>query len=152
MTKENLDNNEELITNIEPKFEPLQSGEVASFCQDFRQEQELFYLPLTFQSQEVEKQIAHYLIYSFKSHREIKKSLFTEGLKGEVLRFGAKSWEKGKVRIKITVEFCPDEPEETEEIQPENEAKISNDNNLEYLEPEAAPLDDLRQKFNQENN
>ncbi|MGK7920711.1 MAG: KGK domain-containing protein [Trichodesmium sp.] len=147
MNQENLDNNEEMETDMEPRFEALKPGEVASFSQDFRNEQEIFYLPLTFQSQEVEKQIAHYLIYSFKNYREYKIKLFSEGCQGEVLKFGAKDWEKGKIRIKINVEFCPDEPQE--EIE-ENEAENSEDNNSEDMENEVSPLDDLRQKFNQE--
>lgn len=34
-----------------------------------------------------------------------------EGVDCELPQSGAKSWQKGKVRIKITIEFCPDEPE-----------------------------------------
>jgi hypothetical protein len=64
----------------------------------------------------------------------------------EVLKMGANSWQKGKIRIQVTLErgsvnshvgiqgvcleFCPDEPPIT---QPES------------------PLDDLRQMINQEN-
>ena len=69
MNQENLDNNEKIITDIESKFEPLKPGEVASFGQNFRDREELFNLPLTFQSQEVEKQITKYLIYSFRHYQ-----------------------------------------------------------------------------------
>jgi hypothetical protein len=31
------------------------------------------------------------------------------GINCEILRVGGKSWQQGKLRIKITVEFCPDE-------------------------------------------
>lgn len=34
-----------------------------------------------------------------------------EGVECEVLNLGANQWKKGKVRIKISFEFCPDEPE-----------------------------------------
>ncbi|NEN90887.1 MAG: KGK family protein, partial [Okeania sp. SIO3H1] len=50
-------------------------------------------------------------------------------------------WKKGKFRVKINVEFYI----EAEEID-----KIFNNENSEYIEPES-PLDDLRQKFNEEN-
>ncbi|NEO54004.1 MAG: hypothetical protein F6K54_13515 [Okeania sp. SIO3B5] len=50
-------------------------------------------------------------------------------------------WKKAKNRVKLTVEFYV-ELEETEEV--------SNNENSEYIEPES-PLDDLRQKFNEEN-
>jgi hypothetical protein len=66
---------------------------------------------------------------------------FNEGIKGKTLKFGAKGWQQGKFRIKVTVEFCPDEPE-IEETSASNEPEIS--------QPES-PLDDLRQRINQEN-
>ncbi|MDY7006911.1 MAG: hypothetical protein SWX82_24040 [Cyanobacteriota bacterium] len=60
-----------------------------------------------------------------------------------------------KIKVKVTVEFCPNEAEtESEEVessQIENEAENSGDNNSEELETEVSPLDDLPQKFNQEN-
>ena len=75
---------------------------------------------------------------------EIKEQIFEEGVEYKVLKYGAKEWQSGKIKIKVTVEFCPDEPEE--EIEENSE-----DNNSEELETEVSPLDDLRQKFNQEN-
>ena len=56
--------------------------------------------------------------------------LLDDGLYSEILKIGAKGWQKGKLRIKITIEFCPDQ---SEIAQPES------------------PLDDLRQMLNQEN-
>jgi len=58
------------------------------------------------------------------------KDAFGNGLDGEVLKIGAKGWQKGKLRIKVSLEFYPDEPE--------------------ISEPES-PLDDIRQMINQEN-
>ena len=55
--------------------------------------------------------------------------LIDGGVYCEILQPG-KNWQKGKVRIKVTLEFCPDEPE-IEEIK----------------EPES-PLDDLRRMIN----
>lgn len=34
-----------------------------------------------------------------------------EGLEAELLNVGSTTWKKGKVRIKVSIEFCPDEPE-----------------------------------------
>jgi hypothetical protein len=56
------------------------------------------------------------------------KKWIDEGLECEVLNLGANPWKKGKVRVKVTVEFCPDKPEITE--------------------PES-PLDDIRREINQ---
>ena len=58
------------------------------------------------------------------------QKLLYDGLDAEVLRLGAKGWQKGKIKIKVTVEFCPDEPE--------------------ISEPES-PLDDLRQLLKHDN-
>ncbi|GET42167.1 KGK domain-containing protein [Microseira wollei] len=62
------------------------------------------------------------------------------GLHCEILRIGSKGWQKGRIRVKVTLEFIPDEPEveETPAI-----------NNLE-IEPPESP-DDLRQLINQNN-
>ncbi|MFM9267169.1 KGK domain-containing protein [Tychonema sp. BBK16] len=67
---------------------------------------------------------------------------FGDGIDCEALKIGAKGWQKGKVKIRVTIEFCPDEPEVEE--TPEN-------NQLEISPPES-PLDDLRrQLLNHEN-
>ncbi|MEH1945490.1 MAG: KGK domain-containing protein [Nostoc sp.] len=50
-----------------------------------------------------------------------------------MLTLGSPSWKKGKVKIKISVEFYIEE----EDLQ------ITNSNNSEITEPES-PLDDLR--------
>lgn len=57
------------------------------------------------------------------------KLMLEQGVDGEVLRIGAKGWQKGKIRIRITVDFHPDEPE--------------------IAQPES-PLDDIRKMMNQE--
>ncbi|MEB3178429.1 MAG: KGK domain-containing protein [Nostocaceae cyanobacterium] len=59
-------------------------------------------------------------------HETIK--VFAEGKDCEILKIGAKGWQKGKLRIRVSVDFIPDEPETS---QPES------------------PLDDLRQKLNE---
>jgi hypothetical protein len=69
---------------------------------------------------------------------------FGQGIDCEILRVGAQGWKKGKIKLKlnVTIEFCPDEPE-VEETPENNESETS--------QPES-PLDDLRrQLLNQEN-
>lgn len=73
--------------------------------------------------------------------RDLGDKWFDVGLNCETLSPGAKGWQKGTVRIKVTLEFCPDEPE-IEETPPNEQPEIS--------EPES-PLDDLRQLINQNN-
>jgi KGK domain len=61
---------------------------------------------------------------------------FHQGMDCEILNLGAKSWKKGKVKIKISVEFYLEDE--------------TDNNALEISEPES-PLDDLRRMMNQEN-
>ncbi|HLO85097.1 MAG TPA: KGK domain-containing protein, partial [Nostocaceae cyanobacterium] len=56
------------------------------------------------------------------------------GVNCDILKPG-KNWQKGKVRIRVALEFCPDEPE-VEQIST-------------LTEPES-PLDDLRRLINKE--
>ncbi|MBW4489119.1 MAG: hypothetical protein KME12_15125 [Trichocoleus desertorum ATA4-8-CV12] len=42
------------------------------------------------------------------------KDWFEDGVDCEVLRLGDKSWQKGKIKIKVSVEFYPDEPQHLE--------------------------------------
>ncbi|WP_353930374.1 KGK domain-containing protein [Okeanomitos corallinicola TIOX110] len=60
--------------------------------------------------------------------------LFTEGMEAKVLRPGD-GWKKGKIRL--CIEFCPDEPEVTETAA----------NNKTAINPENSSLDDLRQQL-----
>jgi hypothetical protein len=66
--------------------------------------------------------------------KEYKYLWFHEGINVEILRLKHKVWQQGKVRIKVTLEFCLDEQEveQTSEI----------------TEPES-PLDDLRRMINE---
>ena len=64
---------------------------------------------------------------------------FGQGIDCEILRVGAQGWKKGKMKLKlnVTIEFCPDEPE-VEETPENNESETS--------QPES-PLDDLRRQL-----
>lgn len=53
-----------------------------------------------------------------KNYYKKRMKWIDEGLECEVLNLGANQWKKGKVRIKISFEFCPDEPEEPEYESP----------------------------------
>lgn len=63
-----------------------------------------------------------------------KEDWFSDGISCEVLELGTKNWQEGKIRLKLTVEFCPN--------QPENNENTVNDS-------EESPLDDLRKAMNQ---
>ncbi len=61
-------------------------------------------------------------------HYKNRKKCLDGGLNCEMLSLGAKKWQKGKLRIKIVTEFCPDKSEEIES---------------------ESPLDDIRKTINQ---
>lgn len=71
----------------------------------------------------------------------IRNKLFGEGIECYALKYKADGWESGKFRVKLTVEFCPDEPEIEETPAP---------NTAEASEPES-PLDEIRQMIKEEN-
>lgn len=52
---------------------------------------------------------------------------FYQGEECEILRSGSKGWQKGKIKINVTLNFIPDEPEDK------------------------SPLDDVRQKLERDN-
>ncbi|MCT7989675.1 KGK domain-containing protein [Laspinema olomoucense] len=66
----------------------------------------------------------------------------TEGVPAKTLRYGAKTWQEGKVRMRIIVEFCPDEPEVEEIAGPQE---------LESLSETESPLDDIRRMIDEPN-
>jgi hypothetical protein len=66
---------------------------------------------------------------------------FGDGIDCEILNLGSKSWKKGKVRIKVSVEFYVEEQEDSQTLGSDA---------LEISPPES-PLDDLRQMINQGN-
>ena len=68
---------------------------------------------------------------------EEKKKWFEEGLECKILKPGAKSWERGKVRL--TLEFAPEvlEVETVESSESENNKSES-------------PLDDIRQRMSKD--
>ena len=56
-------------------------------------------------------------------HYKPRAKWIDEGVQCEVLNLGANQWKKGKVRIKISFEFCPDEPEISEYESPLDEIR-----------------------------
>ena len=60
------------------------------------------------------------------------------GVPCEILSPKKNGWRKGKVRIKVSLEFCPDEPE-VEETDAINKTEINQ---------AKSPLDDIRQMAN----
>ncbi|WRH68726.1 MAG: KGK domain-containing protein [Planktothrix sp. GU0601_MAG3] len=68
------------------------------------------------------------------------KQWFEEGKECQLLKLGAKEWQPGTLKMKVTLEFCPDEPEE-DEVDEEEE-----------MDEMVKSLDDIRQTLNRENN
>jgi hypothetical protein len=75
---------------VSKQFQPLADGEVVS-VQNTCRVSEL--------SAQIRSKVADSLAEWSDEH----------GVDGEVLRFGSQGWEKGKVRIHLSIEFCPDD-------------------------------------------
>lgn len=80
----------------------------------------------------------HYSKHGFHPERIM---WFTDGVTCEILKVGERGWKTGKIRIRVSLEFCPD--------QPEFEDTIANEQS-EISQPES-PLDDLRRMMNNQN-
>jgi KGK domain len=88
------------------RFEALESGEVVSI----QHETQVLSGHRTFRSGELNDAIKSYVEQAIAGWSEEKNDWFTDrGIDCEALRFGSKGWQKG--RIRLSLEFCPDEPE-----------------------------------------
>jgi hypothetical protein len=88
------------------RFESLESGEVVSI----QHEKQVLSGHRTFRSGELNDAIKSYVEQAIAGWNEEKNDWFTDrGIDCEALRFGSKGWQKG--RIRLSLEFCPDEPE-----------------------------------------
>ena len=67
---------------------------------------------------------------------DLRISLFGKGIDCEVVKLDTNGWQKGKLRAKVILEFCPDSP-------PVEEKPIDN-----QLEP---PFENLRRLMGEEN-
>jgi hypothetical protein len=121
------------------EFEPLDSEEVLSFEIERNRNFSIFSLPLTFTIDELFSNIKSFIINASGTYRHRSEKILNDGLEGKALRFGAKGWQKGKVRVRLVIEFCPDEPE-TKEITKDEYSSSK---------PSESPLDDLRQMVNE---
>lgn len=109
---------------MENGFKPLDSEEVVSI----QLTDKLFMdYPMFKVGQLISK--IKFIVQNFGAYDAQKtKNWFGEGIDGEILQLGAKGWKKGKVRIRLSVEFLSDEPEPTQF---------------------ESPLDDIRKKMNE---
>lgn len=64
--------------------------------------------------------------------RNTPYSWFDQGVECELLKLGSSEWQKGRLKIHVSIEFCPDEPEEKEDF--------SEEANLSF------PLDEIRRE------
>ncbi len=86
------------------RFESLESGEVISVQHDTL----VLSGHRTFRVGELNEAIESHLKQAIANWSEENNGWFTpEGLECEALRFGSKGWQKG--RIRLCLEFCPDE-------------------------------------------
>jgi KGK domain len=87
------------------RFESLESGEVISVQHDTQ----VLSGHRTFRVGELNDAIKGYLENSISGWSEDKNGWFNaQGIECEALRFGSNGWQKG--RIRLCLEFCPDEP------------------------------------------
>lgn len=67
--------------------------------------------------------------YWEKEDYDHHKTWFTDGYEAEVLDVGAEGWKKGRIKINISVEFIPDDPEDVSQESPLDDIRQSISNN-----------------------
>ncbi len=113
------------------KFEYLRNDEVISVEEKLHRNQSHIIKSTTLQVGELMQKLSEII--------SSKENWIFNGFDCKVLRLGSGAWVKGK--IKLALEFYPDE----QEVSQTPEKKLSKNSESE------SPLDDLREKFNQEN-
>jgi KGK domain len=122
------------------RFESLDGGEVVSV----RDDQQVLSGHRTFRVGELSDAIKAQLASAISGWTEEKNGWFSErGIEGEALRFGSNGWQKG--RIRLCLEFCPDEPTATDRSASHSTSTATNPPNLESIgqaipTPVAPPL------------
>ncbi len=126
------------------QFEPLDPEEVVVVKENY---QKILIGQPTFRTRELTQQAIQVLKTNdsfvvnkcWSNHQE---SWVHGGVKAKVLKYGARDWQEGKIRMRIIVEFCPDEPEVEEIEEPPELESVS--------EPES-PLDEIRRMIDEPN-
>jgi KGK domain len=91
---------------MQDRFESLESGEVVSVQNDAQ----VLSGHRTFRVGELSESLESHLKSAIANWNEAHNSWFQpEGVECEALRFGSQGWQKG--RIRLCLEFCPDEPD-----------------------------------------
>ncbi len=121
---------------MDNKFNPLECKDDVLSIENFDRDRIILNHPM-FKVRQFTDEAERLLMQGFSDGRQIR--WFIHGVDCELLKLGAKKWQKGKVKLKITLEFCSDEPE-IEEKAAINPTEISE------LE---SPLDDIRRQISE---
>ncbi len=79
----------------------------------------------------IQKRLVEHLKHRGIETKDKREIWFDKGAKCQILSAGANGWKKGRVKINVSVEFIPDDPEPSQ-----------------YQ----SPLDEIRQEIDQVNN
>lgn len=121
-----------LQDDMEAKFAPLQDDEVLSVLNP---EQKILLSHPIIKFGQLQEALINFIKANVLGNTNTAKiKWLEEGADVEVLRCGSLGWKKGKMRIRVILEFCPDEPE-NEEIAANNKGESSGTESL---------LDDIR--------
>jgi KGK domain len=96
---------------MQDRFESLESGEVISVQNDAQ----VLSGHRTFRVGELNESLESHLKSAIANWNEAHNGWFQpEGVECEALRFGSQGWQKG--RIRLCLEFCPDEPDRAAQV------------------------------------
>ncbi|MEM9542479.1 MAG: KGK domain-containing protein [Cyanobacteria bacterium P01_E01_bin.42] len=118
------------------EFYPLQNNDIVTKTEGNRQNSEDRYShyffglesehSFTYRSSEIVSAIAK-ILQSARSSYTTEMKLLSDGVECELMKNTGGGWKKGKFRLKMSLEFCPDEPEEQQNESPGQPESVLDD-------------------------
>jgi KGK domain len=92
------------------EFQPLEKGEMLSIVYEPFGYQLGWQVTVFPESQIMVEQFTELLKRKVNLSDNQSQVLVDEGINCQALKFGSHGWQKGKLRARVILEFCPDEP------------------------------------------
>lgn len=118
------------------KFSPLHNNDIITKTEGNLQNSENRYVhyffglesehSFTYRASEIVSAIAK-ILQSARSSYTTEMKLLEDGVECEVMKNNGGGWKKGKFRLKMSLEFCPDEPAEPTNESPEQPESVLED-------------------------
>ncbi|MBE9202568.1 hypothetical protein IQ218_02660 [Synechocystis salina LEGE 06099] len=112
-----------MIINYNNFLESLNDDDVLELFEQLIKSKDLkFALDESF-GEPIQKRLVEHLKYRGIETKDKREIWFDKGAECRILKAGASGWKKGRVKINVSVEFIPDEPETNKYQSPLDEIR-----------------------------